>query len=388
MNTEADEVAASVVRELATQPGALDAVVDRIATAVIARLEKRFELHPKSADAPEFETDSGDLGNTGVENISADAETLSQWAAENVPEWILGAPRKWATALIAASGETDPRAVLEWAHDKTCPTKEWRTTDTPLTPPKLTNRGDPRQSRYTQMLHEYRLSTHECGAATVGSIDTIVERVGDLVASYGLAGDVTAQPSWRRNAIELMRVCGGDADMVVDAITWAMRTKPHWRSNVRGVPAERTFRKLLADYRSAGGGFTLDRLNPQLARTVDELARGWSWYVAQTLGHAHVVVSTESRYRIWQLLTGQDGGHEVADETLKNVTRWIFDAQAGRARFYTVGESFPPPHKVRKALVDMAASRHAGGNGVGATNQLAGDETATRGTTTVTVRGV
>lgn len=389
MSIRADEVAAAVVRELATHPDSLAPVVDRIATAVIARLGDEYEIHPKNATTDDSTPAVQTHESTADGGADDTAAALAEWAQEHAPEWVLGDPEQWSRDLVRATGGEDPKAVLEWAHSETCPTAEWRDTRSPLTPPALTKRGEPRQSRYTQMLQEYRLANSTAGADTVGAIDPLISQVCDVVAGYGLVDDLTPQPSWRRNAIDIIGVCAGDANVVVEAITWAMRHKPHWRSNVRGIPAKRSFLKLFGDYRAAGGGFTLDRLDPELAAAVEDLARGWTWYVANALGrNGDIPVTTESRHRIWQMLTGRDGGTEVTADEIKNVTRWIFDPQAGRARFYTVGESFPPPQKIRKALVDRAAAGNAGGNGVGVTNQLAGDDSGSRGETTVTVRGV
>ncbi|GAA3142564.1 hypothetical protein GCM10020255_019690 [Rhodococcus baikonurensis] len=96
--------------------------------------------------------------------------------------------------------------------------------------------------------------------------------------------------------------------------------------------------------------------------------------------------------RIWEVLTGSDGGASVPVADVKAVILWILAPDAGRARFYVQGDDFPSIEKIRKAMVDMASgsirTRSGIGAGVNETNTLAGDSVAAVGSTTVTVRGI
>ncbi|WP_137726170.1 hypothetical protein [Prescottella subtropica] len=280
--------------------------------------------------------------------------------------------------------------MFDWAFADTCETSYWRENPVPIAAPTPTKSGTAKSGQYTQMLAEYRAAHASDSACTVAGIDPLIETVVEQIRLYGVVNDPSPTLAWRRNALAIQRSC--DATEAAAVITWAMGNRPHWRSNVHGMPADRTFKKMLADYRIAGAGFNLVRDGGDHGPVIERLARGWACYLARLLGKDRMPVQPSSYRTVWELLTGADGGAPVPEPELQQVVRWILDPEAGRARFYTHGDSFPSPPKIRKALLDMATDTPRGRGGVAAgvatTNSLAGDGVAAVGATTVTVEGI
>ncbi|MCW2093382.1 UNVERIFIED_ORG: hypothetical protein M2328_006735 [Rhodococcus erythropolis] len=377
-NLDEAELAASIVAAFEARPELIerlaDAVAGRIAEALAAGDSARTSHRAEST----WQTDE-----TRV-------ETLLEWVKTSPRKLIDGDRHAWASAIVGASGASDPREVLEWALGNDCATSHWRSREAPIPAPHPTRSGAPKAGPYSQMLAEFRLAESESGAVIVAGIDRLISAVINTVRTYGVVGDVTPTTAWRRNAMAVLRI--RDVEEASGAISWAMKHKPHWKSNIQGMPTERTFQKLYADYRTAGAGFDPVRDGGEHAEAIKELSRGWSCYLGKLLKNGEVPVRGVTYRRIWEVLTGSDGGASVPVADVKAVILWILAPDAGRARFYVQGDDFPSIEKIRKAMVDMASGSIRTRNGIGAgvneTNTLAGDSVAAVGSTTVTVRGI
>ncbi|WP_156666175.1 MULTISPECIES: hypothetical protein [unclassified Rhodococcus (in: high G+C Gram-positive bacteria)] len=373
-----DILAQALFAALEKRPQILNEFADRVASLVIAAM--REESIPEGT------------GSRSTHAWKAPPERIDElitWVEETGARIIDGAPETWALAVVAASGATRPEDVFTWAFSDTCPTSYWRRNRVPIAAPAATKSGAAKAGLYTQMLAEFRAAQTADGALAVAGIDRLIETVAEQIRFYGLVDQVKPTLAWRRNALAILRSCDGTDPGEV--IVWAMRSRNHWRSNIQGVPAERTFRKIHGDYVAAGVGFNLRRDGGEHAKAIEELTHGWACYLAKLLERRNIPVRPVSHRSVWELLTGGDGGQPVPEVQLQSVVRWILDPHAGRARFYTSGDDFPPPSKVRKALVDMATDgshSRAGQSRVATTNALAGDGMATVGSTTVTVEGI
>jgi hypothetical protein len=377
-------LAAALVGALADDPALLNALADLV-------VDKLAASRGFSAAASEEDPAPGD---TAWEVPSERSAEVASWALTEHPELIAGSADTWAAAMVSASGLTHPRDVIGWARSPDCETDYWRSIDGALVAPKPTRTGSPKAGAYTQMLREYRTAHRGGGAAVVAGIDALVNGVSRLVAECGVAKSSEPSMAWRRNAIAVIEVCGS-AEQALTAIGWALQKKPFWRSNVQGVPTERSFRKLYSDYRQTGASFDLERDGGEYAESTRALVNGWVFYLRPLLPDVRVKETSTSLARAFKLLAGEDDYPPLPLEEAKLLVKWILDPTADRARFYADGTDFPPPPKAYKALVAMrggdAAPRARGGMGAGVavTNAVAGDGGASAaGSTTITVKGI
>lgn len=376
---DAQQLADALVRAFTQRPELLNALADSVAERIASTI---------ASGAADRGTGSGrdDAWDASGESV----RELLEWIHGNGSKIIHGDAETWARAVIGASGSTRPQDVFDWAFADTCETRHWRENRVPIAAPTPTKSGTAKSGQYTQMLAEYRTAHATDSAGAVAGIDPLVTTVSEQIRRYGVIDNPSPTLAWRRNALAIQRIC--DAGEAAHVITWAMGNRPHWRSNIHGMPAERTFRKMLADYRLAGVGFDCMRDGGAHGPAIDRLARGWACYLARILNRERMPVQQSSHRTVFELLTGADGGAPVPEPELQQVVRWILDPDAGRARFYTSGDGFPAPVKIRKALLDMATDGPRGRGGVGAgvsaTNSLAGDGAAAVGATTVTVEGI
>ncbi|WP_420878980.1 hypothetical protein [Rhodococcus sp. (in: high G+C Gram-positive bacteria)] len=376
---DAQDLADALVEAFGRRPELLNAIAESVADKIASTITAETINQGSRITA-------GDVWDAPDESV----RELLEWVRVNGSKIIHGDAEKWAKAVIAASGTARPQDVFDWAFSDACETSHWRENPVPIAAPTPTKSGTAKAGQYTQMLAEYRAARASDSAGAVAGIDPLIATVVDQIRLYGVADDPVPTLAWRRNALAIQRSC--DAAEAAAVITWAMGNRPHWRSNILGMPADRTFKKMLADYRIAGAGFNLARDGGEHGPAIERLARGWACYLARLLRKDRMQVQPSSHRTVWELLTGNDGGTPVPEPELQQVVRWILDPDAGRARFYTHGDSFPSPPKIRKALLDMATDtpRGRGGAaaGVATTNSLAGDGAAATGATTVTVEGI
>lgn len=307
-----------------------------------------------------------------------DGSSLAKWLRTEHPDAAdaLTEPiETWADTLTAAANETDPIAALDWAWSQTCPTAHWRSQHRPIAAPARRNStrrtdGGFRYGPWLQLLAEYRLAASD-SAAALHDVDALVDTLINDVARLGTK-PAAATVSSRKNALAILTSTPDAPATVRDIVTWCLTTKTHWRSNLTGVPKLPTYRSMRGDWTAAGNGFSVDTVtDPTLRQQIVDLGTGWSWYLAQILGH-QIDPSSRTHQRVHDLLTGTDGHPPVECPDLQATVRWLCDPTAGRLRYYSDGMDFPRPDRARKALLDMRSGpRDAGG--VAETNTAAAD---------------
>ncbi|MGB3676814.1 MAG: hypothetical protein WA988_20485 [Candidatus Nanopelagicales bacterium] len=378
------DLATAVAEALEAKPALMDALAGMIATKLAATV------------TPPPLVGAEDAADSEWERPTQRSVELASWVLTEHPDIIAGSPDSWSAAMISASGHTEPRRVFEWAYSDDCETGHWRSMDGALVAPKPTRAGAAKAGPYTQMLLEYKTTQKPSGSRIVAGIDTVITGTGAMVQHYGRAKSAEPTTTWRRNAIAVIEVCGGDAGRVLDALRWAMRNKPFWRSNISGVPTERAFRRLYSDYREAGAGFDISRDGGDRTADTKTLVDGWVIYLQRIIGQETQVVATPVSYaRAFALITG--GGETmpaVPFDEAKALVKWILDPAAGRVQFYVDGTEFPTPAKAYKALLAMRSgdknvtSRAGMGAGIATTNTAAADGQRQAGPTTITVKEV
>lgn len=287
-------------------------------------------------------------------------------------------PMDWSAALVDAAATTDPVEALTWAWSPDCPTSYWREHHRPVqapTPRESRRHTDGATRRYRhgpwlQLLAEYRL--HMAGRDDdLSAVDPLIAGIAATINRAGTRRATTSLSS-RKNALTILAEGEPSPQEVLEIVRWCLAEKPHWRSNLTGVPKPTTFRSMRGDWTSAGQGFRLDSIDDtELREQVVDLAKGWSWYLSQTL-RQDIEITPRSLQRIHALLVGDDTQPAVPKTDVQNTIRWICDAQSGRSRYYTDSLDFPRPDRARKAFLDMR-SGPPDRSGVTATNSAAGD---------------
>ena len=310
-----------------------------------------------------------------------DTNKLLAWIDRNHPDItarLAPTPEAWSEAIADATTGADPVEVLEWAWSPNCPTRYWREQHRPM--PAPTPRQSRRQSdtptrrfRYgpwQQLLAEHRL--HLAGRDDdLAAVDELIAAIAGAVTAAGTRSAVTTVSS-RKNALTILGDAGVDPRTVLEIVQWCLAEKPHWRSNLTGVPKPSTFQAMRGDWTAAGQGFRLTSITDEHRREhVAELAKGWSWYMSNALGH-DVATTPRTLQRLHDLLAGDDTFQGTDHADVQAVIRWICDRQSGRTRYYTDSTDFPRPDRARKAILDMR-SGPALGDGVTTTNAAAGD---------------
>lgn len=311
----------------------------------------------------------------------AAGQRLNDWIHSHHPAIVSGlepSAAAWSAALVDAAGETDPVDVLTWAWSENCPTSYWCEHHRPvLAPtPRETRRTDASTNRryrhgpWLQMLAEHRL--HLAGRDDdLAAVDGLIADVARAINTTGTRSAAISLSS-RKNALTIMADPGNDPQTVVEIVRWCLAEKPHWRSNLTGVPKPATFRAMRGDWTSAGQGFRLDSIEDgTLRQHVSDLAKGWVYYLSRTLGQ-DITISSRTLHRIHGLLLGDSTQPAVPTTDVQDTIRWICDPQSGRSRYYTDSFDFPRPDRARKALLDMRSGPPAS-SGVTATNSAAGD---------------
>lgn len=306
---------------------------------------------------------------------------LADWIHRQHPdivETLEPSPLEWSAALVDAAAGTDPVDVLTWAWSESCPTSYWheRHRPVPAPTPRESRRSDPsinrryRHGPWLQMLAEHRL--HRAGRdEDLAAVDPLIADIARAINTTGTRNAAISLSS-RKNAITIMAEPGNEPQTVLEIVRWCLVEKPHWRSNLTGVPKPTTFRAMRGDWTSAGQGFRLDSIGDnELRQHVADLAKGWVWYLSQTLGQ-DVDITSRTLHRIHALLLGDDTQTAVSKTDVQDTIRWICDPQSGRSRYYTDSFDFPRPDRARKALLDMRSGPPAS-SGVTATNSAAGD---------------
>lgn len=311
----------------------------------------------------------------------AAGQHLTDWIHSHHPALVSGlepSPAAWSAALADAAAGTDPVDVLTWAWSESCPTGYWRERHRPvLAPtPRESRRPDASANRryrhgpWLQMLAEHRL--HLAGRdEDLAAVDALIADVARAIDTTGTRNAAISLSS-RKNALTIMAEPGNDPQTVVEIVRWCLAEKPHWRSNLTGVPKPTTFRAMRGDWTSAGQGFRLDSIGDStLRQNVADLAKGWVWYLSQTLGQ-DIDITSRTLHRIHGFLLGDNTQPAVAKTDVQDTIRWICDPQSGRSRYYTDSFDFPRPDRARKALLDMRSGPPTS-SGVTATNSAAGD---------------
>lgn len=307
---------------------------------------------------------------------------LADWLQEHHPDIVSRLEPSladWSAALVDAATGTDPIDVLAWAWSEQCPTSYWRDHHRPVRPPT------PRESRrntdganrryrhgpWLQMLAEHRL--HTAGRDDdLAAVDPLIAEVASAINATGTRAAAAATLSVRKNALTIMAETGNDSQTVLEIVRWCLAEKPHWKSNLTGVPKPTTFRAMRGDWTSAGQGFGLDSIDDdELRQNVSDLAKGWTWYLSQTLSQ-DIEITPRTLHRIHALLLGDDTQPVMSRTDIQDTIRWICDPQSGRSRYYTDSFDFPRPDRARKALLDMRSGPPAS-SGISATNSAAGD---------------
>jgi len=331
-------------------------------------------IAPMLADAPSRSAADGP-------SPGADSQQLADWVQTRHPaiaKRLESSPAEWSATLVDAAAGTDPVDVLTWAWSENCPTSYWRERHRPVPAPtpresRRSDPGSPRRYRHgpwLQMLAEHRL--HLAGRdEDLAAVDPLIAEVARAINAAGTRNAAISLSS-RKNALTIMAEPGNDPQTVLEIVRWCLSEKPHWRSNLTGVPKPTTFRAMRGDWTSAGQGFRLDSIDDiELRQHVSDLAKGWVWYLSQTVGH-DTEITSRTLHRIHALLLGDDTQPAVTKTDVQETIRWICDPQSGRSRYYTDSFDFPRPDRARKALLDMRSGPPAS-SGVTATNSAAGD---------------
>lgn len=343
-----------------------DTDIERIATRVAELLLPHL--------APT--TTTGTTATANTDTLTDAAHRLKTWITTHTPHWAttLGnTTDHWCNTIAHLAGTTPAEHALAWALSPTCPTPHWATTYStrPIPAPTTSTRGTPRYGAATQLLAEYRLTTTD-PTINLADVDHLITACTSRAHTLN-AHPTTPGPRTRKNAIDILRATHADPTHALAIIDWCTTTRTHWRTNFHGVPTAKTFRAMRADWHHDGGDFTLETLDAPTATTIDELAHGWTYFIATATGTTTPPPSPHTLHRIHTTLTGTDGGHPIAADDIKQIIKWICAPGHGRTRYYADGPHFPRPDRIRKALIDMhTTTDHTSVTG---TNTAAADHT-------------
>lgn len=339
----ADKIADRIAERLLTNPNLLEAV----ATQLAARMtDTTTQPATSSAFPASFPNDPRTPLDTSHESAAAD---LAACVSRKRPDLIDGDPMVWARSMVVAGG-VSVSDVFVWALSPDCPTPVWREMTTPVPGPRIGKRA--RKGTFTQMRAEYKASQSVPDAAA--QVDRVVDGIGSQIVRITGLPSQQLMPRARESALELLRAYNFDADKITTVVEWGMTHRSHWRSNVTGVPAKSTFKKIHGDWVSAGKEHT--PIAPELADSVEHLERGWRHYYAQRINSGAVEFTATTRTNLVACLTGGDGADPIEVVELEKLIKWLCDRSNRHGAFLLNGSAdFPRIQNVRRGLIAMTS---------------------------------
>lgn len=356
--TDVEQVADRVVEKLLSHPTFIDDLATRLAAA----------LHQASPAAPEIAVIDEPEELPDDDAVDLATAELQSWVLCERPELISGDPAVWAAAVVSAA--TPGRAVpmFKWAFSGPCQSEFWRELSTPISAPRA-GRGGSRHGMFAQLHSEFRASNSEDRDAST-KIDTVIAGVRAAIAELRVQQFSQQPANARKNALAVLRKHQWDAEEVVSIISWAVRTKPHWRSNISAVPTASTFSKIRGDW-ITGGSPIQAPITGEQQEIINNLSSGWVYHYSKRQNLEQMQVSRATQEHLRDCLVGSDGADPVPVETIKQFVHWLCQVENRHTTYLVRGVDFPPLTQVRRGLIAMATRS---GTSVAATNRGAGGE--------------